>query len=209
MDYVQSILYTVLNGKPISFLEYSPWNFNLAICHCTSGILTFDLSPSLLKKKNVPGTSNGEVSTPNNTTLSMPMILHLFGTWCKQQFAIRLCSFILFCALYFGLQKHYPFFYTSCASKQLAWQYPADWVQQNSPFQNPATFSFFFPIRPFPTNFYLPFPAHDPQGQMKRKSAGPRAELIQLPSTALPSHLHPAEFCYDLSLAFYASLFQP
>ncbi len=75
----------------------------------------------------------------------------------------------LLCVLYFGLPKRYPFFYKGRANRQLAWQYPAAWVQRNSSFLNPAIPSSFFLIRLFPTNFNSFFSCPQPVVANKKK----------------------------------------
>ncbi len=114
------------------------------------------------------------------------------------------------CPLFWVAKKVPLFFYKGCASRQLAWQYPAAWVQQNSPFLNPAIPSSFFLIRPFPTNlnpsFFCPRPA-DLRWQIKRRLAVPGTVFIQLTFfSASPCGFRPGEVSQDAILAFFNRL---
>ncbi len=135
-----------------------------------------------------------------------------FDTWTEGENSrsYRMNWYTLLCVLYFGLPKRYPLFYKSRASRQLAWQYPAAWVQRNSPLLNPAIPSSFFLIRPFPTNFNSSCPL-PPAVANKKKVDWPYnrlhpAHFLQLFFSVLPSPLHPVRVPLGPFFGFFYGL---
>ncbi len=124
------------------------------------------------------------------------------------------CNYNVLCVLYFGLPKRYPFFYKGRASRQLVWQYPAAWLQRNSPFLYPAILSSFFLIRPFPINFNSSFSCPRPAVANKKKVGWPwnwlhPAYFLQLLSLLHPLAFIQAKFARTLFWLFSTGLFQP
>ncbi len=117
------------------------------------------------------------------------------------------------CSL-FWVAKKTPFFYKGCASRQLAWQYPAAWGKRISSFLNSTTPSFFFRIHLFSSHFKSSFPCPRPVVVYIKKVGWPLKRLhpayfLQLPFLLYALAFEQAKFARTLFWFLSTGLFQP